>query len=349
MAQAQVVDPGDEDEAVEAARAANLVYVSDESPGIRRRRSVRGFTYLGPDGQVVRQKQRLNRIRALAVPPAWTDVWICPNPRGHLQATGRDQRGRKQYRYHARWREVRDANKYGRMAAFGRALPRLRRRVGRDLSRPGLDRRKVVATIVRLLDLSSLRVGNAEYARDNGSFVLTTLRERHVKVEGGHVRFHFKGKGGKEVEADLRDRRVARVIRRCQDLPGQKLFRYLDAEGEVRDVESADVNEYLREVTGEDFTAKDFRTWAGTVLAAVELARQGAFEGETDARRRVAEAIRAVAGALGNTQAVCRRCYVHPAVIDGYLAGRMIEACQEADAGCERAVLALLEREAKAA
>ena len=325
------------------------MYVSDEQPGIRRRRSGRGFVHLDPDGKTVRQPERLRRIRALAVPPAWTDVWICPNPRGHLQATGRDSRGRKQYRYHERWREVRDVSKYGRLVDFGRALPALRRRVERDLGRQGLPREKVVATVVRLLDLSSLRVGNAEYARDNRSYGLTTLRGRHVEVTGDRLRFRFRGKSGKEVDVDVRDRRVATVIRRCQDLPGQRLFRYVGADGEVGSIDSDDVNAYLRDATGEDFTAKDFRTWTGTVLAATELSRQGPFEGEADARRRVAEAIRSVAGALGNTETVCRRSYVHPAVVDGYLAGQVVGSCGEADERCERAVLAFLARQARAA
>ena len=337
------------DEPVDAARAAGLRYTSDEEPGIRRRRAGRGFSYLDPDGRPVRQPQRLRRIRSLAVPPAWTDVWICTDPRGHLQATGRDARGRKQYRYHARWREVRDETKYGRMLDFGRRLPRLRRRVERDLARPGLPREKVLATIARLLDSSALRVGNDEYARENRSFGLTTLREKHVEVEGGRVRFRFRGKSGKEHDVDVRDRRVAAVIRRCQDLPGQRLFHYLDEAGEVRGIDSADVNEYLREATGGEFTAKDFRTWSGTVLAAVELARLGGFETETQARHNLVEAIRSVAERLGNTAAVCRRCYVHPAVMDGYLAGRMVEACGEPDRHCEEAVLELLEREARAA
>jgi len=334
------------DEPEEAARAAGLLYVGDDQPGIRRRRSGRGFTYLGPGGEPVTQPQRLRRIRSLAVPPAWTDVWICPNPRGHIQASGRDSRGRKQYRYHPRWREARDETKYGRMVDFARALPGLRRRVERDLAQPGLPESKVVATVVRLLDLSRIRVGNAEYARDNESYGLTTLKRRHVRVEGERVRFRFRGKSGKDHDVDVRDRRVAAVVRRCQELPGQQLFLYLDDAGEARRIQSSDVNDYLREVTGQDFTAKDFRTWSGTVLAAVELARLGVFENETEAKHRVVEAVRSVAGVLGNTQAVCRRCYVHPAVIDGYLAGSVIDVCPEPDEDCERAVLALLERQA---
>ena len=337
------------DDPAEAARAAGLRYVGDHQPGIRRRRSGRGFTYLQPDGSRVTQPERLRRIRALAVPPAWTDVWICTNPNGHIQATGRDARGRKQYRYHPRWREARDETKYGRMIDFGRALPRLRRRVERDLGRPGLPKEKVLATVVRLLDSSRIRVGNPEYARDNASYGLTTLREKHVSVAGDRVRFRFRGKSGREHDVDVHDRRVAAVIRRCQDLPGQQLFRYLDPDGEVRGIDSDDVNAYLREVTGADFTAKDFRTWSGTVLAAVELAAQGPYGDEGEARHKLVEAVRSVARVLGNTEAVCRRCYVHPAVIDGYLAGRVIDACDEPGEACEEAVLALLEREARAA
>ena len=337
------------DDEVEAARAAGLRYVSDTSPGIRRRRAGKGFRYEGPDGATVSQKERLNRIRSLAVPPAWTDVWICPSPLGHIQATGRDAKGRKQYRYHSRWREVRDETKYGRMIEFGRALPRLRRRVQRDLSRPGMAREKVVALVVRLLDSSSIRVGNSEYARDNESFGLTTMRQKHVAVRGEVMRFKFTGKSGREHDVTVTDRRLAAIVRRCAELPGQELFRYLDEAGEPRTVESADVNEYLRETTGDDFSAKDFRTWAGTVLAACELARLGFAESEADAKSNLVEAVKAVAARLGNTQSVCRKCYVHPAVIESYLSGRMIDACRRPDHECERAVLGLLVERAKAA
>jgi len=337
------------DDPAEAARAAGLAYVSDSAPGIRRRRSGESFRYLDLDGKEVVQPERLNRIRSLAIPPAWTDVWICPSARGHLQATGRDAKGRKQYRYHPRWREVRDENKYARMIDFGRALPRLRRRVERDLELPGLPQEKVVATVIRLLDSSYIRIGNTEYARDNESFGLTTLRQNHVKVSGQRVRFKFRGKAGKEHQITVTDRRLAAIVRRCQDLPGQELFRYLDEAGEARKVDSFDVNEYMRAATGADFTAKDFRTWAGTVLAANALARLGDYESETEARRNLVEAVRSVAERLGNTQAVCRKCYVHPAVIDGYLAGRVIEACREPGEACERAVLELLLSDVKAA
>jgi DNA topoisomerase I len=341
-----VTEPED---SLEAARAAGLLYVTDSAPGIRRRRSGKGFSYLGPDGEAIRQQERLSRIRAIAIPPAWTDVWICSSPRGHIQATGRDARGRKQYRYHKRWGEVRDEAKYGRMIDFGRALPKLRLRIKHDLALPGMPQEKVVAAVVRLLESSYVRVGNSEYAEENASFGLTTMRLRHVKVRGERVRFRFRGKGGKEHEVAVIDRRLAAVVRRCQELPGQELFRYLDEAGEPRTVESSDVNEYLRETTGEDFTAKDFRTWAGTVLAAVELSRLGPSESEAEAKANLVEAIRSVSVTLGNTEAVCRKCYVHPAIVDSYLAGRLIEACPEPDHGCERAVLKLLRQQAKAA
>jgi DNA topoisomerase I len=337
------------DEEFEAALAAGLRYVGETSPGIHRKRAGKGFAYYAPDGKLVRQKERLDRIRSLAVPPAWTEVWICPSPRGHIQATGRDAKGRKQYRYHRRWREYRDETKYGRMIEFGRALPRLRRRVRRDLSLPGMPRDKVVAAVVRLLDDSSIRIGNSEYARDNESFGLTTLRQKHVAVRGEVMRFKFTGKGGREHDVSVTDRRLAAIVRRCEELPGQELFRYLDEAGEPHRVESADVNEYLRETTGDDFSAKDFRTWSGTVLAAYELARIGPAESEAEAKSNLAVAVRSVAAKLGNTQAVCRKCYVHPAVVESYLAGGTIGACRRPDHGCERTVLELLVEQAKAA
>jgi DNA topoisomerase I len=337
------------DDEVEAARAAGLRYVSDSSPGIRRKRAGKGFRYTAPDGAAVRLKERLNRIRSLAIPPAWTEVWICSSPLGHLQATGRDAKGRKQYRYHRRWREVRDETKYGRMIDFGRALPRLRKRVARDLSLPGMPREKVVAAVVRLLDISNIRVGNSEYARDNESFGLTTLRQRHVAVRGEVMRFKFNGKSGREHDVSVTDRRLAAIVRRCAELPGQELFRYLDEARQAHTIESSDVNDYLRVAAGDDFTAKDFRTWAGTVLIACELAFLGTTESDGEARRSLAEAVKSVAAKLGNTAAVCRKCYVHPAVVDSYLAGRMIDACQRPDHTCERAVLQLLMAGVKAA
>jgi DNA topoisomerase I len=342
-------DPEELDDGVGAARAAGLRYVSDSAAGIRRKRSGKGFTYIAPDGAPVRQKERLNRIRALAIPPAWTGVWICPSPLGHIQATGRDARGRKQYRYHKRWRESRDETKYGRVIDFGRALPRLRKRVEHDLSLRGMPQDKVVAAVVRLLDSSNIRVGNGEYARDNESFGLTTMRQKHVAIRGEVMHFKFTGKSGRKHDVSVTDRRLAAIVRRCEELPGQELFRYLDEEGEPRTVESSDVNDYLREAAGEDFTAKDFRTWSGTVLAACELARLGPAESEAEADGNLVDAVKAVAAKLGNTAAVCRKCYVHPAVVDAYRAGRMIDACRELNHRCERAVLSLLMERAKAA
>jgi DNA topoisomerase-1 len=336
----------------EDAKAAGLRWVTDEGPGIRRRRQGRSFAYLRPDGSRLPAGPDLDRIRRLAVPPAWTEVWICSDPRGHLQATGRDARGRKQYRYHQRWREVRDANKFDRMVAFGRALPRIRRRCSRDLARPGLPRERVLAAIVRLLDESLIRVGNREYARDNRSFGLTTLRSRHVRVRGAEIRFNFRGKGGVEHSLGVTDRRVARVVRRLQDLPGQEVFRYADDQGQTRSVDSNDVNEYLREISGSDFTAKDFRTWTATVLAAEALKEMRHFDGDVEAKKNVVAAIESVAARLGNTPAVCRRCYVHPAITDSYLDGSLRASIeQRADAeiaridrlgAAEAAVLVLL-------
>lgn len=266
----------------------------------------------------------LGRIKSLAIPPAWKDVWICPDPAGHLQATGRDDRGRKQHRYHTRWREARDETKYTRMIAFGKALSRIRKKVVRDLSLPGLSRNKVLATVVRLLEVSLIRVGNEEYARDNDSFGLTTMRDRHVDVNGSTIEFHFRGKAGRWHKVDIRDRRLAKIVKRCQDLPGQELFQYLDGEGKRQDVKSTDVNDYLREISGEDFTAKDFRTWAGTVLGAMALREFERFDSKTQAKKNIVQAIENVAERLGNTPAVCRKCYVHPDVIDAYLDGTLI-------------------------
>jgi DNA topoisomerase-1 len=310
---------------VEAARAAGLRYVVDTAPGIRRRRAGRAFAYLDRDGRPIRDAETLGRIRSLAIPPAWSDVWICPSPRGHIQATGRDARGRKQYRYHPKWRQTRDETKYERMLAFGQALPSIRTRIEQDLARPGLPREKVLAAVVKLLEATLIRVGNDEYARQNRSFGLTTLRNRHVTVEGSTLRFRFRGKSGVSHEVGLRDRRLAGVVRRCQELPGQELLEYLDEAGQPRDVGSGDVNEYLRAISGGDFTAKDFRTWAGTVLAAQALREAEPCQDEAQAKRNVVRAIEAVAQRLGNTPAVCRKCYVHPAVIEAYLGGRTVQ------------------------
>jgi DNA topoisomerase-1 len=309
----------------EAAASAGLRYVSDTRPGIRRRRSGTGFTYTGPDGKPLRDRATVERIRKLAIPPAYTDVWICPDPRGHIQATGRDARGRKQYRYHPRWREVRDETKFGRMAAFSEALPRIRQRVETDISRPGLSRDKVLATIVRLLECSCIRVGNEEYARTNESFGLTTLKDDHVEISGSKVRFEFTGKSGKTHAVDINDRRVARIVAHCQSIPGEELFQYFDEAGERQTVDSGDVNDYIRRAAGDDFTAKDFRTWAGTVLAVEALREAGAFSSEREGKSKLVGAIDEVAEQLNNTRAVCRKYYVHPAVLESYLQGRLAE------------------------
>lgn len=312
-----IVDPED------AAKVAGLVHVSDDMPGISRRRSGTGFSYRDATGAVIRDQRVLARIRALAIPPAWRDVWICANPRGHLQATGRDARGRKQYRYHPRFRAFRDSAKFEHMLDFAASLPRIRARVDADMGRRGLPAEKVLATIVHLLETTMIRVGNDSYARENKSHGLTTLRNRHARTEGSTVRFRFKGKGGKEWDLGLRDRRVATIIRKVQDLPGQQLFQYLDEDGNRCRVTSTEVNDYLREISGRAVTAKDFRTWTGTVLAAMALAASEAFDSEAAAKRNVRDAIATVAATLGNTPATCRKCYVHPAIIDAYLADEL--------------------------
>lgn len=308
-----------------SARAAGLRYVDDGMPGIRRRRCGRGFTYLDAAGETVRDPAERARFEALAIPPAWTDVWICPFPDGHLQATGRDDRSRKQYRYHPDWREVRDRTKFERLHEFGTVLPRLRGRIERDLDLAGLPRERVLAAVVRLLEESLIRVGNDEYARGNGSYGLTTLRRRHADVDGTTVRFEFWAKSGRRCETEVDDPRLAEIVRDCQELRGQELFTYLDDEESRRDVGSGDVNEYLREVTGEDFTAKDFRTWAGTVHAAA-LLRRRCGEGERterEAKSCVVATVREVAERLGNTAATCREFYIHPAVLDAFVDGTL--------------------------
>ncbi len=325
--------PPDTSDARDAARDAGLRYSSDASPGLSRHRAGRGFSYREPDGRRVGDTETLRRIKALAIPPAWTDVWICRWPNGHLQAVGRDARGRKQYRYHQRWRTRRDTDKFDRMLAFAGALPAIRKRCDRDLGKSGLPREKVLAAVVRLLELTLIRVGNDEYARLNKSFGLTTLRTRHARIEGTAIRFRFRGKSGQSHQVDLRDRRLANVVRRCQDLPGQELFQYIDETDEVQDVASEDVNDYLREAAGGDFTAKDFRTWAGTVLAYRALRALQPGDDEREAKQNVVEAMRQTAGALGNTPAVARRSYVHPAVLEAYLdgaiAGALVEVAEE--------------------
>jgi DNA topoisomerase-1 len=297
-----------------------LRYVDDTRPGYTRRRERGRFVYFDTRGERIRDPVVIARINKLAIPPAYTDVWICPHANGHLQATGRDARGRKQYRYHPDWRAFRDADKYGRLLAFGAALPRVREAVTAQLAAPGLSRDKMLATVVYLLDVTLVRVGNAAYARENRSYGLTTLRNRHVEVRGNTVRFHFRGKSGVEHDVSVSDPRLARIIRRCVDLPGQELFQYIDEAGERRAVDSADVNTYLQSLTGADFTAKDYRTWAGSALA-LERLRGRAPASSADARRQVVEAIAAVAQRLGNTPAVCRKCYVHPAIVDAFAAG----------------------------
>ena len=314
---------------VEVAEEAGLRYVSDEQPGYTRKTKGDDFDYFDTEGRKIRDETRLLRIKRLAIPPAYTNVWICPTPNGHIQATGRDARGRKQYRYHERWREVRDENKYDRMIVFAKALPKLRRRVNRDLKRRGLPREKVLATVVQLLERTFIRIGNEEYAKENKSFGLTTMRNHHVDVTATKLKFRFRGKSGREHEVDVTDRRLAKIIRQLQDLPGQEVFQYVNGDGEVRTVSSQDVNDYLREVTGEDFTAKDFRTWAGTVLAAMALNAQDPFENKSQAKKNIKDAISAVAKILGNTPAVCRKCYVHPAVLESYLDGAMIEGLKQ--------------------
>ena len=336
-----------------SARSAGLVYTTVDGPGIRRIKRGKSFTYLDARKRPVKDQEALGRIRSLVIPPAWTEVWICTHPRGHLQATGRDARGRKQYRYHPKWREVRDSTKYERMIAFGRALPQIRRRTDADLRRDGLPREKVLAAVVRLLEKTFIRVGNDEYARDNKSFGLTTMRDGHVKVAGSTVRFIFSGKSGVEHALALDDKRLARIVKQCRDLPGQELFQFKNDLGAVVDIGSGDVNAYLKEITGEEFTSKDVRTWAGTVLAAELLRDFEQVDSEARAKKNVVAAIEQVAKQLGNTRAVCRKCYVHPAVIDAYLDGSMLKSmAQRARAtkavgkmtASEAAVLGLLQR-----
>jgi len=313
-----VIDPK------EAAEYAGLVHVSDERPGIRRRRAGKGFRYAKPDGMRVGDPAALKRIKSLVIPPAWTDVWICPQPNGHIQATGRDAKGRKQYRYHTRFREVRESTKFHRMLGFAESLPQIRQRVNDHLSLRGLPREKVLATVVRLLESTLIRVGNDEYAKENKSYGLTTLKNRHVEVAGPKLRFNFKGKGGKVWRLGIRDRRVAKVIRACQDLPGQELFQYVDDGGETRNVTSSDVNAYLRQISGQDITAKDFRTWHGTVLAALSLYELEKFDTQAAAKKNVRHAIHRVAARLRNTPTICRKCYIHPEILTAYVEGSLV-------------------------
>jgi DNA topoisomerase-1 len=345
-------------ESRQAAKAVGLRYASDEQPGIRRHRAGKGFRYTDPDGKPLRNRETLKRIRSLAIPPAWTDVWICPWQDGHIQVTGRDAKHRKQYKYHPDFRAAREDGKYEHMLDFAAVLPKIRATVSRHMARRDLSRECVLATVVHLLEATLIRVGNGEYAKQNKSYGLTTLRDPHVKIEGSAIRFQFLGKSGKTWRLQVNDRRVARIVRACQELPGQQLFQYLDAEGNRQGVTSSDVNAYLREVTGRDITAKDFRTWAGTVLAAVALQEFGEIDSQAKAKRNLKAAIESVARRLGNTVTICRKCYIHPEIVNGYLAGdlainvnrrihhelsRRLQGLKPEEA----AVLALLERRLK--
>jgi DNA topoisomerase I len=343
-----IADPKD------AAELAGLRYVSDSRPGIRRKKSGKGFTYVRPDGTKVCDPYVLTRIRSLAIPPAWTEVWICPVADGHIQATGRDARGRKQYRYHPLFRDVRESTKYEHVVAFANLLPTIRAKVREHMALPGLPREKVLATVVHLLEMTLIRVGNDDYAKQNNSYGLTTLKNRHVAVEGSEVRFRFTGKGGKHWSLTVRDRRVARIVRACQELPGQELLQYVDEEGKRQDINSSDVNEYLRQITGEEITSKDFRTWAGTLSAALALNELENFDPARQAKKNVRMAVERVAARLGNTPTICRKCYIHPEVVNSYLHGSLVleiksevgrELCDKG-AGLhpeEAAVLALLQ------
>ena len=318
----------EKESAVQSARKVGLRYVSDAKSGIRRERAGMRFRYADTAGRTIRDRQNLARIKALVIPPAWTAVWICTAPNGHIQVTARDARGRKQYRYHPLWRKVRDENKYEHLISFGNALPLIRKQVDKDLALPGLPREKILATIVRLLETTMMRVGNEEYARSNGSFGLTTLRDKHVRVDGARLRFQFRGKSGVQHFVELNDRRLARIVRRCRDLPGYELFQYLDEGGSRRSIDSEDVNAYLRTISGRDYTAKDFRTWAGTLLAALALREFEKFDSQAQAKKNLVRAIESVAAKLGNTPTICRKCYVHPAIMESYLEGSMLGALQ---------------------
>ena len=324
---------------------ANLVYSTDADPGLTRVRHGRSFAYRRPGGRPVRDQATLRRIASLAIPPAWENVWICLQPRGHLQATGRDARGRKQFLYHPRWTRVRDADKYSRLLVFCRVLPKIRRRVAKDIRQPGLARERVIAAVVRLLERTLIRVGNAEYARENKSYGLTTLRDRHAKIRGSTIKLSFRAKSGIDVETEVTDKRLAGVVKKCQDLPGQVLFAYVDNTGERHTISSHDVNDYLRETSGADISAKDFRTWAGTVLAVAALKELEGFQSDAEAKKNVVHAVEKVARRLGNTRAVARRSYVHPAVIDSYLDGSLDKAL--ARQAIDEAVMALLQRRLK--
>jgi DNA topoisomerase-1 len=325
MIQTQLTSTKEEIDPLKAAKAARLRYVMDDEAGISRQKNGKHFRYVNAAGDAIHDEDEIERINKLRIPPAWTDVWISPYSNGHIQATGRDAKGRKQYRYHERWTQRRNLVKFSRMIAFGKALPGLRKHIQKDLKLPGLPREKVLATLVELLDTTHIRIGNIEYAKSNQSYGLTTMRDKHVEVKGSTLRFHFRGKSGKEHEVDIQDKRLARIVRLCKDVPGQELFQYMDEDGGRHPITSGDVNDYLREITGEDFTAKDFRTWGGTLLAIMAFRECEPCENFNQAKKQVTATVKAVAEALGNTPAVCRKYYVHPLVIDAYQDGTLID------------------------
>jgi DNA topoisomerase-1 len=335
-----------------SAREAGLRYVTDQIPGISRVLRKTGFQYIDPGGRPVRDQEALQRIRSLVIPPGWGSVWICPFPKGHLQVTARDSKGRKQYRYHPLYRSVREKTKYERMVLFGELLPKIRQRLHQDLSRQGLPKEKVLAAVVRIMDLAHIRVGNEEYVRQNHSYGLTTMRDQHVQIEGSRSRFRFRGKSGKMADFEIDDRRLTSIIARCRDLPGYELFQYLNDAGEPESIDSAMVNDYLREITGEDITAKDFRTWHGTIHAAVQLAVCGPCSGETEIKRQVVNAVKSVAERLGNRPATCRKHYIHPFILEAYASGILLDAMNTTEHEpetlalnpAERCVLKLLRR-----
>jgi DNA topoisomerase I len=341
LEEANIIDPKD------AAESVGLRHVSDEQPGIRRKKSGNGFSYSNPGGTAIADKQVLRRIRSIVVPPAWSDVWICRTANGHIQATGRDAKGRKQYRYHPAFREVRESTKYDHMMAFAHALPGIRAKVGEHMTQRGLPREKVLATVVHLLETTLIRIGNDDYAKQNDSYGLTTLKNRHVAIDGTQLRFQFKGKSGKKWSVTIRDRRVAKVIKACQELPGQELLQYIDESGDCQDVTSADVNAYLQEITGTDITAKDFRTWAGTVLAALALRELEGFDSAAKAKKNIRIAVERVASRLGNTPTICRKCYIHPELISSYLEGSLLlEIKSEAESELRDKIAGLTPEEA---
>jgi DNA topoisomerase-1 len=347
----KIVEPATPPPTAGDAEKAGLEYVNDGEPGIRRQKHGSGFRYLDSAGKPVRDPYTIARVRSLAIPPAWTDVWICASENGHLQATGRDAKGRKQYRYHVDFVAVRDSAKYERLVEFAKTLPGIRATIAQHMALPGLPREKVLATIVHLLDSTLIRVGNDSYARENDSYGITTLRDGHVKIAGSELRFQFKGKSGKTWRLTMRDRRVAKIVRSCQEVPGQHLFQYLDEAGSALRVTSTDVNDYLRSITGRDVTAKDFRTWAGTVLAAILLHEMGTPDSATAAKRQIRAALHQVATRLGNTVAICRKCYVHPCVLEAYSEGalrlRLLAAKDSALRAEEAAALRFLQRRLK--